>query len=546
MKIYKLQKRVLIIVLAIALTACNTTTESKPKSQQDIALNIIESYAANSSNPEPTIRDYINAGVKGVNSDNIELINQKINSLDREDVDSVEEIDAIVNSINSTKADTTPPVITLKGSNPVEVLQYQEYLDAGATAIDELDGLVTVSKSGNVDTSKIGVYTITYTAKDSAGNVASKIRAVKVIASESTNHAPTVSNVSIDGEARVGTTLSLSYTFLDTDGDLEGASIVVWKIGDKELQRSISKSFTIPDGYEGKLLSAWVYPVDEHGLKGIAYAAKNNGLYIVEKTASKPLEQISFYAWDGVLKYNTAKEKIIPKDSPTLYLNPVDNKSNKSFESNVESAQAEGSKVWMLMSGNPDHNYLNMQIDKIVNYNATHGNKIVGMALDLEPWGGILNQNSSENIDMWKEYLSEITWIRNRLYEKGLKISVTIPFWLWTIDKAFPYGRPIDQEVVDIADEIVIMDYTTDIERFKSFVKPTLDYADTKENKRVKIAIELTEVNEENVSFYGHESDIENFVNIKFTQKSFSGFVLHALDAFAEHGISLELDSLNE
>ncbi|RUM66817.1 MAG: hypothetical protein DSZ06_02625, partial [Sulfurospirillum sp.] len=50
----------------------------------------------------------------------------------------------------------------------------------GAYAIDETDGNVSVQISGSVDITKAGVYTITYTAKDSANNISTLTRSVRV------------------------------------------------------------------------------------------------------------------------------------------------------------------------------------------------------------------------------------------------------------------------------------------------------------------------------------------------------------------------------
>ena len=83
----------------------------------------------------------------------------------------------------SNEDDTTPPVITLKGNPTVTIEQGKKYTDAGATAKDDVDGVVEVIVSGSVDTSKVGTYTITYTATDEAGNEATKTRKVKVILS---------------------------------------------------------------------------------------------------------------------------------------------------------------------------------------------------------------------------------------------------------------------------------------------------------------------------------------------------------------------------
>jgi len=84
--------------------------------------------------------------------------------------------------VNQTtpEADTLAPTITLKGDNPLTIAQGATFSDPGATATDNVDGSVSVSVSGSVDTATIGSYTLTYTAKDSAGNEARATRTVEV------------------------------------------------------------------------------------------------------------------------------------------------------------------------------------------------------------------------------------------------------------------------------------------------------------------------------------------------------------------------------
>jgi hypothetical protein len=78
--------------------------------------------------------------------------------------------------------DLIPPVITLLGNNPVSINQNSSYSDAGATALDNLDGNVTSSiiTVNSVDTSIIGSYVVTYNVSDAAGNTAEVIRTVYV------------------------------------------------------------------------------------------------------------------------------------------------------------------------------------------------------------------------------------------------------------------------------------------------------------------------------------------------------------------------------
>ncbi len=78
-------------------------------------------------------------------------------------------------------AETTPPVITLYGANPMTVECPYGFVDPGATASDNCAGSVAVTISGSVNTAVPGIYTITYSANDGRGNIAIKTRTVNVV-----------------------------------------------------------------------------------------------------------------------------------------------------------------------------------------------------------------------------------------------------------------------------------------------------------------------------------------------------------------------------
>lgn len=77
-------------------------------------------------------------------------------------------------------ADTTAPVITLNGSASITINQNDTYSDAGATALDLVDGVVTTNTSGSVNTSMPGTYVITYTASDNSANQSNNSRTIVV------------------------------------------------------------------------------------------------------------------------------------------------------------------------------------------------------------------------------------------------------------------------------------------------------------------------------------------------------------------------------
>jgi len=77
--------------------------------------------------------------------------------------------------------DTISPVITLAGDPQITVQYDDTYVDAGATAIDNADGVITVTANGEVDTSIIGVYELVYSARDNSDNTSSATRMVNVV-----------------------------------------------------------------------------------------------------------------------------------------------------------------------------------------------------------------------------------------------------------------------------------------------------------------------------------------------------------------------------
>jgi len=88
------------------------------------------------------------------------------------------------NGITMNINDDTPPVITLKGKSPVYLKLGEKYKEAGATATDNVDGIVDVEMSGSVDSGRVGTTTLFYMAKDRIGNTSITTRIVNVGLSE--------------------------------------------------------------------------------------------------------------------------------------------------------------------------------------------------------------------------------------------------------------------------------------------------------------------------------------------------------------------------
>src|SRR5262249_17253456 len=84
-------------------------------------------------------------------------------------------------SFNVFVVDTTPPVVTLLGSNPLTNECHTAFVDPGATANDNCAGPLSVTTNSTVNPNATGIYTISYSAKDPSGNSATNTRTVYVV-----------------------------------------------------------------------------------------------------------------------------------------------------------------------------------------------------------------------------------------------------------------------------------------------------------------------------------------------------------------------------
>jgi hypothetical protein len=77
--------------------------------------------------------------------------------------------------------DIVPPEITLLGENPLSITVGTDYVEPGANATDDIDGVVSVSVDATaVDATTEGSYPVLYSAEDQAGNQANATRVVNV------------------------------------------------------------------------------------------------------------------------------------------------------------------------------------------------------------------------------------------------------------------------------------------------------------------------------------------------------------------------------
>ncbi len=173
------------------------------------------------------------------------------------------------------KTDIIKPIIKIKGDNIVTLKLNEKYIEAGFSVSDNCDILLKddVKITSNVDTSKVGNYTITYSVMDVSGNVASVNRVVKVkkdVDFNTKNKSDYIDSLESYIKEK-NYNVSLGYVNLNTgytytyneDVIYYGASLVKTVASlyvyenmelDKELRENVKKSISISDNDAYKFL----------------------------------------------------------------------------------------------------------------------------------------------------------------------------------------------------------------------------------------------------------------------------------------------------
>lgn len=131
-----------------------------------------EELAAYLRNGTPYARADLSAAIAGTATDS---------GGDSDNPRGVSEEERIAEEVNqvlaqSTAGESLPPIIVLRGENPLRVLVGTKFTDPGADVFDDKDGRFdAVVTDGEVDATKVGQYVLIYGATDSTGNNGSPV-----------------------------------------------------------------------------------------------------------------------------------------------------------------------------------------------------------------------------------------------------------------------------------------------------------------------------------------------------------------------------------
>lgn len=163
--------------------------------------------------------------------------------------------------------DVSAPVITMLGSNPVNINIGGSYIDPGATALDDVDGDVTskITITTTINVNVVGSYTVTYTVKDKANNLSTATRTVNVL----DNIIPTVS-FGTNGNSTYAKSRSTTVTVSDNVSVNNSSLKYLWNTSTTTpSEASFSSSFTNGATISSPVVSGtyylWILAKDSSG-----------------------------------------------------------------------------------------------------------------------------------------------------------------------------------------------------------------------------------------------------------------------------------------
>ncbi len=242
----------LALATALVITACGGGG-STGNATQDTAIAKMTAFAKDGT-PIPTLQDYLDAGVVGVTADNLADINEIVSNLSEEEVDTKEEIQALVGNAGVSLA----PVAVATASKTFAT--EGQRIRFSAEGSSDADGNIVkyVWKEGNTVLSEIpvfdkadfsvGKHTLALSVTDNDGNTNSTTVKVKIQAKAvpaptkpAVNKAP-IANAGPDRIMRNGQRITLGGSATD-DGLPNNSLTYTWKLG------KAFRSLREPQGY---------------------------------------------------------------------------------------------------------------------------------------------------------------------------------------------------------------------------------------------------------------------------------------------------------
>jgi hypothetical protein len=348
-----MKKIILSATTAMFLTACGGGGSSV--SAADTASAKIQAYAENNSNPMPSLQDYKDAGVAGVTAANLDALNALVDSKGKADVDSLDELNALVETADTQSEVNKAPTANAGGDVSVEVNKAVELKGSGT----DTDGTIASYKwtKGTIELgtsatlsytpTAVGTDTLTLTVTDNDGATASDTVNVTVTAVADTNNAPEATPIdSLD--VRPNKAIPITLEGEDKDSDLL-TYVIVTKPKKGELTGKAPDVIYTPSGYqEGE--DSFSFKVNDGKVDSQPATVTLKLLPLFSENGSNLTDNTTGLTWhDGASENCTAPKRVptIEEFQTIVDYNRTEIAVIKEF-SNIEAGEYKTSDGWKI------------------------------------------------------------------------------------------------------------------------------------------------------------------------------------------------------
>lgn len=194
----------------------------------------------------------------------------------------------------------------------------------------------------------------------------------------------------------------------------------------------------------------------------------------------------------------------------------------------------------MALSSNYDS--FEKQINTVLDFNKNYSNRFEAVHLDIEPY--TLPDWDSHMKEYLTSYLDNLKKIRklidrhNQENNDTLKMVLDIPFWYY--QKQFDIdGVNIIDSLFEVADELVIMNYTKNQSDFISRGISNLSVADKHPGKTMKIGMEFQPQVEDVTLYEKTPREFQQYISDSLKEfskhEAFAGYAIHYLNVYVDY-----------
>ena len=219
-------------LVLLLLVACDSG--SKEENSDNSPMYKIQAYAQDSTNnPKPTLQDYIDVGVSGITAENLSKLNALVDGLKEEDVDTVEELDALTEqaNINIHPTATAGEDTTVQVNKSVTLMGSGSDIDGSIVTYLWEQGSVILGTEPTLEyrPTVIGTDILNLTVTDNDGATATDSIYIEVTKAPAIPNQLPTANAGEDRQGEVNQFITITGSGVDSDGSIVS---YLWKKDD--------------------------------------------------------------------------------------------------------------------------------------------------------------------------------------------------------------------------------------------------------------------------------------------------------------------------